>query len=170
MRPINFSKLFSFSFIATMKEPVVLYMVSIVNVEWPRDVTVFTINEGDPVKLFLDFMKRTEKNTRFYAYDRNYDYAIIRSWCHFNQNDPITPTFCDFISQHDRVLKSALLFKSKKVYLFDYIDDVVIHQNDIDCSINRAKGLAIALKKRLQWGRNKMTLAADAKAVWKEKI
>ncbi|WP_208439497.1 DNA polymerase [Bartonella grahamii] len=201
MRLINFRKLYTFTFKATIKEPVKPYMVSIVNVEDLTDITVFTINDGDPVRLFLEFVKKIENSTRFYAYNLNYDYAIIRSWCHFNQNDLITPKFYDFISQNNRVLRSELAFqsnKSKRVYLFDSlelflvplqdiitaftdlkqsesslfecIDDVIIHQNDIDCCVNESKGLAIALKKRLQWGRNKMTFAADAKAVWSEKM
>ncbi|MET3560103.1 mRNA-degrading endonuclease YafQ of YafQ-DinJ toxin-antitoxin module [Bartonella japonica] len=168
------------------------------NIEDTNYSEVFTIDEGNVVELLLKFMKKQPKNSRFYAHNLTYDYAIIRSWCHFNPDNKITPTNNDFITNNDKILKLQLSFKSKKITLVDSyplflsplkdvmksftdlekgttplyetIEDVIITKKDVDYCLNDSVGLAIAIKKRFEFGNNEMTLASGAKSIWSNKM
>ncbi|AGF73993.1 hypothetical protein BAnh1_01000 [Bartonella australis AUST/NH1] len=175
MKKIEFINRYTFDFEATTSEPVCAYMVSIVNIEDPSNATIFTIDDGDPVELLLKFIKKSKKNSKFYAHNLSYDYAIIRAWCHFNPENEYIPSFKDFILPNRKILKSTLNFKYKPIHLIDSyplflaplnkvmgaftplkkgetplyekLDDVVVTQEDKDYRLNDSIGLAIAFKK-----------------------
>lgn len=198
-RLIDFDKIYTFDFEATSEEPAIPYMVSIVNVGNIKDKHIYTIEDGDVVEYFLDFVRKSVDRCKFYAHNLNYDYAIIRSWAHFNK-DKVKCRFNEFILPSlKKVIKATLKFNSKKIIylldsyvlflsplatvmkgfttlekgetpIFNTIDDVKITDEHIEYCLNDSIGLAIALKKRLAYGGTSLTLASGAKKIWKKMV
>jgi hypothetical protein len=188
-------KVYTFDFEATTKEPVYAYMLSIVNMYNIEERYNYTCEDGDVVEIFLNFMRSCKSGTKFYAHNLTYDHAIIRSWCHFREGQEHIPLFDEFILPGNRkVIKSTVTFLDREIHLHDsfvlfasslaqvmegytdlhkgdtpifhYRQDVEIRPEDILYCENDAVGLAIALRKRLEQGANRMTLASDAKQIW----
>lgn len=77
-------------------------------------------------------------------------------------------TFALFTASLDRVMKDYTDVVKGETPLFSHIEDVIITDDIRDYVDNDVYGLAVALLKRLQTGKNKITTAGDAFATLKD--
>lgn len=79
-------------------------------------------------------------------------------------------SFILFSAQLSDVLKAYTDLEKTETPLFDYVEDVIIDSYVVKYSKIDVYGLAIALKKRLEIGNNKLTTASGAMSTFKELV
>lgn len=148
------------------------------------------VNGKPCMSKIIDYIFSFKNGTTFYAHNLTYDISFVLSWLFQNRKDkfkivrqvllPLTKkfftieilhnnrrikfkdTFTLFSAPLSKVLESYTNLEKTKTPIFDYWSDIKLDSYVIKYSKIDALGLAISLRKRLEFGRNSLTTASGA--------
>lgn len=195
MRKFEPSKCYTFDFECNSKEPSHVYMCAIARLsKLQKKYVKMTYSIGETI----DYIFSRGTGSRFYAHNLKYDWSFIACYLLKNHAGEFeitksiiqdltksvvtvevkfrgkTMTFIDtvpiFSAPLASVLKAFTDEEKGETPLFDYIEDVVITEKEIDyCKVD-ALGLAKAIIKRMDYGKMSLTTASDAFKVFKDTV
>lgn len=184
---INFRKAYTFDFECTSREPATPYICSFCRLDKTniKDV-ILKFN----IKDVIEYIFNSKSGTTFFAHHLKYDLSFIESYLFIHHRGQFTiekrvmmpftkqifmveiifngvkikfrDTACLFNAPLKNVLESYTDFEKTETPLFDYLEDVEITDYVIKYSKIDSLGLAIALRKRLNYGEGAITTASGA--------